>query len=360
MRWKVRLASQNGITPYPGQHPRDVTLRRRPGHLVGLVRAGVGRAARPRHLRRRLHALRARTPPRAPSTGRHDYPGLPGPPRPEHRQHADLLVAGRRRRQGALRRGRGRAAGVRAATSWRPASPRATRCGSSRPTWQRPGARGARRQLRQRLVVGHRPARPRAGGVRHGRLRLRGNAALRRLGHRPAHQPTARWPGSSTRSATTPACDYDFGATRQRRGSPPGGNASFLGEGSKDGTYYSLDPRTGRLRWSTNVVFGGSSGGFIGTTAYDGRPGLRRHRRSGTSCPTKTGVRPVCDPSDPRDTVQQNPTDHAFDAATGRRCGRQSGNYYSFSAATVAGGMIFNGLALRPRRSRCATRPPGR
>ena len=25
LRWKVRLASQNAITPYPGQHPRDAT-----------------------------------------------------------------------------------------------------------------------------------------------------------------------------------------------------------------------------------------------------------------------------------------------------------------------------------------------
>ncbi len=54
----------------------------------------------------------------------------------------------------------------------------------------------------------------------------------------------------------------------------------------------------------------------------------------------------MCDPSDPRDTEQQNPTDHALDSATGARVWQESGNYYSFSAVTVAGGMFFNGLAL--------------
>ena len=66
-----------------------------------------------------------------------------------------------------------------------------------------------------------------------------------------------------------PACDDDFGASANA-GLTAGGKTSFLGEGSKNGTYYSLNPRTGRVRWSTNVVFGGTSGGFIGTTAYDG------------------------------------------------------------------------------------------
>ena len=65
-------------------------------------------------------------------------------------------------------------------------------------------------------------------------------------------------------------CDWDFGATANA-GIDAGGNAAFLGEGSKDGTYYSLDPSTGTLRWKTNVVFGGFSGGFIATTAYDGQ-----------------------------------------------------------------------------------------
>ena len=36
-------------------------------------------------------------------------------------------------------------------------------------------------------------------------------------------------------------------------------------------------PAPGRLRWRTNVVFGGFSGGFIATTAYDGTKRVRRH-----------------------------------------------------------------------------------
>jgi hypothetical protein len=54
----------------------------------------------------------------------------------------------------------------------------------------------------------------------------------------------------------------------------------------------------------------------------------------------------VCDPSDPRDTEQQNPTDHALAATTGAPVWQDSGNYYSFSPVTAAGHMFFNGLAL--------------
>ena len=65
-------------------------------------------------------------------------------------------------------------------------------------------------------------------------------------------------------------CDWDFGASANvgvtARGSPPSS-----GVGGKDGTYYSFDPATGRLRWATNVVFGGFSGGFVATTAFDGQ-----------------------------------------------------------------------------------------
>ena len=67
-----------------------------------------------------------------------------------------------------------------------------------------------------------------------------------------------------------PVCDFDFAATANA-GASPAGITTFVGEGGKDGTYYSLDPATGEVRWSTNVVFGGSSGGFLGTTAYDGQ-----------------------------------------------------------------------------------------
>jgi len=140
-----------------------------------------------------------------------------------------------------------------------------------------------------------------------------------------------------------PACDYDIGATANG-GLSDHGTTVFLGEGSKNGTYYSLDPRTGRVRWSTNVVFGGSSGGFIATTAYDGRR-VYGATAIGDFLPNAHGIRPVCDPSDARDTPTQNPTDHAFDAATGT-VAWSADDTASFAPTTVAGGMVFNGLAL--------------
>lgn len=138
-------------------------------------------------------------------------------------------------------------------------------------------------------------------------------------------------------------CDWDFGATANA-GVNAQGDASFLGEGGKDGTYYSLDPATGQLRWSTNVVFGGFSGGFMATTAYDGQrvygaTGVGDFGRFESNGPQ------VCDPSNPRDTQAQEPTDHAFDAATGS-VDWQNDDTASFSPTTVAGGMTFNGLAL--------------
>jgi polyvinyl alcohol dehydrogenase (cytochrome) len=139
-----------------------------------------------------------------------------------------------------------------------------------------------------------------------------------------------------------PACDFDFG-TSANAGVSASGVTSFVGEGSKDGTYYSLDPATGQLRWSTNVVFGGFSGGFIGTTAYDG------HQVFGSTAlgdfnPGREGNK-LCDPSNPRDKAVQNPTTHAFDASSGV-IAWQMNTASSFAPTTVAGGMTFNGLAF--------------
>lgn len=138
-------------------------------------------------------------------------------------------------------------------------------------------------------------------------------------------------------------CDLDFGAT-PNAGVDFSGRAYFLGVGGKDGTYYSLDPRTGQPIWATNVVFGGFSGGFIATAAYDGRhifgaTALGDFGRFETNGPT------VCDPSDPRDTPFQEPTAHAFDAHSGAVLWNATGAP-SFSPTTIAGGMTFNGLAL--------------
>ncbi len=139
-------------------------------------------------------------------------------------------------------------------------------------------------------------------------------------------------------------CDWDFGAT-PNVGVDAHGVATFLGVGGKDGTYYSLDPTTGRLRWRTNVVFGGFSGGFTGTAAYDGdqvvsSTGIGDFGRFESNGPQ------VCDPRDPRDQKMQEPTVYAFDAATGAVRWDADGGA-SFGATTVAGGMSFNGLALQ-------------
>ena len=90
-------------------------------------------------------------------------------------------------------------------------------------------------------------------------------------------------------------------APRANAGVDAQGNALFLGEGSKDGTYYSLDPSTGKLRWATNVVFGGFSGGFIATTAYDGR-NVFGATALGDFGRFESNGQKLCDPSNPRDT----------------------------------------------------------
>ena len=131
-------------------------------------------------------------------------------------------------------------------------------------------------------------------------------------------------------------CDIDFGAT-VNAGLSAQGQAHFLGVGGKDGTYYSLDPTTGAIKWATNVVFGGSAGGFIGTAAYDGQ------RVYGSTA--LSDVDGPCNPGNPRDTRFQEPSLHVFDARTGSVAWESSG-VASFAPTTIAGGMVFSGVAL--------------
>jgi polyvinyl alcohol dehydrogenase (cytochrome) len=138
------------------------------------------------------------------------------------------------------------------------------------------------------------------------------------------------------------ACDFDFGSTANVGVS--GGTTTFLGVGGKDGTYYSLDPTTGRLRWKTNVVFGGFSGGFIGTAAYDGTR-VVASTAVGDFGRFESNGNKLCDPSNPADTSMEEPSVHALTASSGQVQWEASGAP-SFGATTVAGGMTFNGLAL--------------
>ena len=142
-----------------------------------------------------------------------------------------------------------------------------------------------------------------------------------------------------------PNCDFDFGAT-PNLGTDASRRPTFLGLGGKDGTYYSLDPRTGTLRWMQRVVFGGFAGGFIGSTAYDGT------RVYGATAIGDFGRfedpgAARCQPNDPGDTPSQEPSMHAIDATTAHVAWQQQQSQ-SFGATTVAGGMTFIGTGVTP------------
>jgi polyvinyl alcohol dehydrogenase (cytochrome) len=139
------------------------------------------------------------------------------------------------------------------------------------------------------------------------------------------------------RPRTADTCDYDFGASANI---VDVGGARYVGIGGKDGTYYMLAADTtnpaGDLLWSKNVVFGGSSGGFIGTAAFDGQ-----HILGGTGIGGLGDTH--CAPNDPRDSDIQDPSFHAFDAKTGNVVWEGS-KEYTFAATSVAGDVIFSGV----------------
>jgi polyvinyl alcohol dehydrogenase (cytochrome) len=142
----------------------------------------------------------------------------------------------------------------------------------------------------------------------------------------------------SFRPRATDSCDFDFGASANILEL---GGKHCVGIGGKDGTYYLLRNDTsnpgGEVLWKTNVVFGGSSGGFIGSTAYDGT------RIYGATGYGEIGG-PLCDPSNPRDQQIEDPSFHALDAATGQ-IDWEVGFAYSFAAATVTNDVVIDGWA---------------
>jgi outer membrane protein assembly factor BamB len=142
-----------------------------------------------------------------------------------------------------------------------------------------------------------------------------------------------RW--STNVVGTDPGCDFD--ETGTSAGLAPDGSPGFLGAFGKNGAYNSLDPKTGAVIWSTRVVFGGSAGGFIGTPAYTG---------SVIYGATAIGdVDGPCVPGNPNDTVVQNPSYFAIDAATGAVLW-DANDSQSFGATTYAGGFLFTGLVF--------------
>jgi polyvinyl alcohol dehydrogenase (cytochrome) len=339
LRWKVRLSSQDAITPYPGQNPRDVSsdgglvtssawFQPAAGRRPALVIFSGGYT---------LYALNAAN---GAVYWKHAYPGVGGPLSPNNdstRIFSSPVVYDGRVLFGVDEDGQRHSAGYVVAAS----------LATGDPVWEfqtdvGPGGRVMDDSCGSvwssgtvlpdlGLVVFGTADCDFAGSARYAdsvlALRIT-NGALAWRYHPLAHAP---------------ACDDDFGSSANA-GVTASGRTTFLGEGSKNGTYYSLDPRTGGLRWSTNVVFGGASGGFIGTTAFDGAR-VYGATALGDFLPRKGGGNAVCDPRDPRDTASQNPTDHTFESATGAVEWQDNG-FASFSPTTVAGGMTFNGPAL--------------
>ncbi|MFT3695093.1 MAG: PQQ-binding-like beta-propeller repeat protein [Kofleriaceae bacterium] len=130
-------------------------------------------------------------------------------------------------------------------------------------------------------------------------------------------------------------CDFDFGASANIIDTD---GKHLIGAGNKNGTYYALRPRDGVLAWSTNVVFGGSDGGFVGTAAFDGKQiyGATLYGDGGF------GASPLCDPSNPADSFIQDPSFHAFDVRTGAVVWQQFANYAA-SATVVTNGVVISG-----------------
>jgi outer membrane protein assembly factor BamB len=152
-----------------------------------------------------------------------------------------------------------------------------------------------------------------------------------------ARTGSLRW--STNVVGTDPGCDFDEVGTNAGVGND--GSPDFLGAFGKQGTYSSLDPATGAVRWSTRVVFGGAAGGFIGSPAYTGSTIY-----GATGIGDATG-RTVCEPGAAGDAAVENPSFFAIDAGTGKVLWHADGAQ-SFGSTTYAGGFTYSCLALSP------------
>ena len=342
LRWKVRLKSQNGVTPYPGEKPRDGSSD---GGLVTssawfepaapgrppLVIFGGGYT---------LYALDAAD---GTMVWEHDYPGLAGSPDPAHdatRIFSSPVVADGLVLFATDVDGQAGSSGMVVGAS----------LDSGAPVWEfqtdvaAPGGPVLHDSCGSVWSSG--TVLPEQGLVVFGTSDCKSSGrAVYADSIMALHIATGTPAWVLHPDGSAPVCDFDIGASANA-GLDGAGAAMFLGEGSKDGTYYSLDPATGKVRWSTNVVFGGSSGGFLATTAYDGH-GVYGSTGIGDFNPSRHG-NVVCDPSNPRDKGAEEPTTHAFDAQTGGVMW-QADATSSFAPTTVAGGMTFNGLGFADR-----------
>jgi len=135
-------------------------------------------------------------------------------------------------------------------------------------------------------------------------------------------------------------CDYDIGASANLIDFE---GKHYVGVGGKDGTYYLLNRRTrnpgGELVWATNVVFGGSDGGFIGSTAFSGAR-IFGATAIGDGDFDGSGR---CASSNPRDVTIQDPSMHALNLVGGGLIWQAQHNH-SLAASTIANGVVFSGL----------------
>ncbi len=340
VRWKYKLSPQDAVTPYPGQQPRDATSD------GGLITASAwyqsGSGTRPDLVifagGYTLYALNAAT---GALYWRHDYTGRPErPPDPDKdgtRIFSSPVVVGDKVLFGVDVDGQNGERGYVVAAD----------LDTGKPVWE----------LQTDVDPAGRVLNNGCGSVWSSGTVLPGpglvvfdtadcdfsNTGPLSDSVIAVHIDTGKlaWVYRPPLPAT--ACDWDFGAT-PNAGIIPRGTATFLGVGGKDGTYYSLDPATGHLVWATNVVFGGFSGGFIATTAYDGQR-VYGSTALGDFGHFEKDTQILCDPSDPRDTATQEPSVNAFDATTGA-IAWQADTAASFAPTTVAGGMTFNGPAI--------------
>ncbi|MEA2625881.1 MAG: hypothetical protein QOD06_1926 [Candidatus Binatota bacterium] len=130
-------------------------------------------------------------------------------------------------------------------------------------------------------------------------------------------------------------CDYDLGATPNVIDVAGG---KYVGSGDKDGSYRLLDRTTGLPVWSKRVVEGGVAGGFIGSTAFDGR------RVYGA-----TALGDFPQPQCASTPAFQDPSMHAFDVdptSLGNRIAWQADGNQSFGASVVANGVVLVGTMI--------------
>lgn len=343
VRWRYKLRAQDAVTPYPGQNPRDVTsdgglvtssawYQSGDGTRPDLVIFGGGYT---------LYALNA-------STGalywRHNYAGRPGRPDPEKdgtRIFSSPVVVGDKVLFGVDVDGQNGYAGSVVAADLDTGDPdwvfQTNTDSSGHVVYNGCGSVWSSGTVLPKLgYVVFDTADcdfSDTGSLSESIIALQIGTGKLAWVYRP--------------SLPALHCDWDFGATPNAGVTARGaarGAATFLGAGNKDGTYYSLDPATGALRWATNVVFGGFAGGFIATTAYDGQR-VYGSTAIGDFGNFEKDTQVLCDPGNPRDTSMQEPTVHSFGAATGTVAWQADGAA-SFAPTTVAGGMTFNGPAI--------------